>query len=117
MPDQYAGSIAASTHSFDATTRPLDTVKDNIISTAVTTLVSNLGIFEKLDNEPELTLTGYFSHPPLSTKEETVRYIKDHCGWELKVSPDPQKIPPPTRDELLLLRTFDPYRYFIGDSV
>ncbi|OGW12105.1 MAG: hypothetical protein A3G93_07160 [Nitrospinae bacterium RIFCSPLOWO2_12_FULL_45_22] len=83
----------------------------------VTTLVSNLGIFEKLDNEPELTLTGYFSHPPLSTKEETVRYIKDHCGWELKVSPDPQKIPPPTRDELLLLRTFDPYRYFIGDSV
>jgi acyl CoA:acetate/3-ketoacid CoA transferase beta subunit len=81
----------------------------------VTTLVSTLGIFEKLDNEQEFTLTGYFYHPSGLTKEEKVSYIKDNCGWELKVFPELQEIPQPTRDELLLLRIFDPYRYFIAD--
>jgi acyl CoA:acetate/3-ketoacid CoA transferase alpha subunit/acyl CoA:acetate/3-ketoacid CoA transferase beta subunit len=80
----------------------------------VTTLVSNLGIFEKLGDDQEFTLTGLLPNLPCSSLEEKVRYVKDHCGWELRVVPEPQEIAPPTQKELLLLRIFDPYRYFIG---
>jgi hypothetical protein len=36
-----------------------------------------------------------------------------HCGWPLKIAPDPAPIPPPTSEELRLLRIFDPQRFYL----
>lgn len=80
----------------------------------VRTLVSTLGVLEKIGDDEEFTLVGYFPNPRLSTVEEKVRYIKENCGWELKVSPQIQEVEPPTLDELKLLRLFDPRRFFLG---
>ncbi|MDY6853974.1 MAG: CoA-transferase [Thermodesulfobacteriota bacterium] len=49
----------------------------------VSTLISDMGIFEKLDGE-ELILTGYF---PTSNYEKDIKSIKESCGWNLKLSP------------------------------
>jgi len=81
----------------------------------VTTLVSQWGIFEKRGEGRELILTAVLPNLPHSTKEEKIRFIKENCGWELKVAPEPGEIPPPTEKELLLLRIFDPQRHFLGE--
>jgi acyl CoA:acetate/3-ketoacid CoA transferase beta subunit len=73
----------------------------------VRTVISTLGIFEKLDGE-ELMLTGYF---PNSEHGSPVDYIKENCGWDLKVWPQVTEIPAPSIDELLRLRLLDPRGY------
>lgn len=80
----------------------------------VKTLVSTLGVFEKLGEDEEFTLTGYLPNPEFSTPEEHIRHIKENCSWELKVCDRPQQVLPPTAEELKLLRIFDPNRYFLG---
>jgi acyl CoA:acetate/3-ketoacid CoA transferase beta subunit len=76
-------------------------------------VVTDLGIFEKLEGEETLTLTAYF---PIEGREaeEAVREIESRCGWELKVSPQLKRVDPPTQDELRDVRIFDPRRYFLG---
>jgi len=81
--------------------------------TKVRALVSTMGVFEKLNDDKEFTLTKYFEHPDLSSTDEIIRNIKDNCGWDLKVAGEPKKLSPPTRDELRLLRVFDPNRYYL----
>ena len=80
----------------------------------VKTLVSTLGLFEKIGAGREFTLTGYFRNPRFTTPEDHIRHIKDNCSWNLKVSPHPREIPPPNLEELILLRMFDPRRYYLG---
>ncbi|MFC1940443.1 CoA-transferase, partial [Chloroflexota bacterium] len=46
----------------------------------VKTLVSSMGVFEKLDGDEEFTLTKYFTSPTFPSKEEAVRSIKENCG-------------------------------------
>ncbi|MDH4264958.1 MAG: hypothetical protein OEW45_04910 [Deltaproteobacteria bacterium] len=79
----------------------------------VKTLVSTMGVFEKLDGDEEFTLTKYFSDRDVSSTEGIVRKIKENCGWKLKVAREPTAVPPPTLDELRLLRIFDPQKYYI----
>ncbi|MDO9515694.1 MAG: hypothetical protein Q7J01_06300, partial [Syntrophales bacterium] len=79
----------------------------------VRALVSNMGVFEKMGDDEEFTLTIYFERPGFSSTEEVVRNIKDNCGWALKVAEELKKLSPPTRDELRLLRVFDPNRYYL----
>jgi len=67
------------------------------------TVVSDRGIFEKIDGE-ELILTGYLVEPDQSEQRDTVRKIIENCGWELKVHTELTKIEPPTVSELALLR-------------
>ena len=74
----------------------------------VRTVVSNKGVFEKIDNSNELILTGYFADPSVSDQSDIVRTIKDDCGWELKVYSKLKKIKPPNLSELALLRLLDP---------
>ena len=71
----------------------------------ITTLISDLGIFEKPAPDKEFVLTAYFPKP--GGKEDTLRHIKQQCGWELKVSPDVKQVDPPTQEELILLRLLD----------
>ena len=80
--------------------------------TRVGCVVSTMGRFEKRGGET-LLLTGYFRRPGAS-RDERVREIQQHCGWDLRVADDLAELAPPTPDELALLRVFDPERFFLG---
>ncbi|PIU60964.1 MAG: hypothetical protein COS84_11705 [Armatimonadetes bacterium CG07_land_8_20_14_0_80_40_9] len=82
------------------------------IGNNVSILVSHLGVFEKI--EGELTLSGYFPSSKFSSPKEIIDNIKSKCSWELKVSKNLEEVPPPTEEELRLLRLFDPRQSFIG---
>ena len=73
--------------------------------TKVTTLITEEGIFEKEGSE--FVLTEYFPRRGIS-HDERIRQIALTCGWELKVSPQVKEVPPPTDEELNLLRFLDP---------
>ena len=81
---------------------------------SVKTLISTMGIFEKLGSDNEFTLTQFFPDPEVSGHQKTVGKIKQKCGWELKVSNNVTEVTPPTQKELEILRLFDPREYFIG---
>lgn len=72
-------------------------------------LATDRGVFEKIDGE--LTLTAYFPQDGMS-KEEAVNKIKEDCSWDLKVSENLIEEPLPEREELLLVRIFDPKKQF-----
>ncbi|MFH1243224.1 MAG: CoA-transferase [Pseudomonadota bacterium] len=80
----------------------------------VSTLISTLGVFEKQEEGKELVLTGLFPNPKCRGEEETVQHIKEQCGWELKVAKELVWINPPSLEELMLIRIFDPERKFLG---
>ena len=78
----------------------------------VRTLVTDMGVYEKLPGEEGLVLTAYF--PALGCDErEAVEKIRENCGWELRVADDLRQVEPPGRDELYDVRIFDPRRYFL----
>ena len=79
----------------------------------VKTLISSMGIFEKLGNDNEFTLTQYFPDPVLSSSQKIIEKIRHNCGWDLKISEDLNEVPPPIQKELEILRLFDPKGYFI----
>jgi len=81
----------------------------------VRALVSTLGLFEKIADEKEFTLTGIIQDGKSST-EETVRTIKAQCAWDLKMASALKTISLPTGEELALLRLFDPQKYFLTES-
>ena len=81
----------------------------------VRALVSTLGLFEKIADEKEFTLTGVIQDGKSST-EETVRTIKAQCAWDLKMASALKTISLPTGEELALLRLFDPQKYFLTES-
>ncbi len=75
-------------------------------------VVSTMGRFEKRGGT-EFVLTGYFGAEGLD-KEEAIAEIKARCGWDLKVADDIEELAPPTEEETMLLRIFDPNNYFLG---
>ena len=77
-------------------------------------LISNKGIFEKLEGDKEFTLTGYFSDNQFTAEEEIIKDIKNNCGWMLKVSSELEQISSPLFEELAILRLLDPDRHFRG---
>jgi len=78
----------------------------------VTCVLSTMGRFEKRGGE-RLILTGYYRSAG-RTRDEIVGKIKERCGWPLAVAEDLEDLPPPTSEELALLRVFDPERFFLG---
>ncbi len=82
--------------------------------TKVTTVVSQLGMFEKDFGNNELTLTGYFPIKSAKSEEDCVRAIKEACGWDLAVRSTLEVLPLPSAEDLRLLRSFDPKRLFLG---
>ncbi len=82
---------------------------------AAKTLVSTLGVFEKLGQDREFTLRAYFEDQLPQEKERAIRTIQEQCGWDLRVIDDPQGFPPPDVKDLTTLRMFDPDRYFLRD--
>ncbi|MDI6755084.1 MAG: CoA-transferase [Thermodesulfobacteriota bacterium] len=80
----------------------------------VRTLVSTLGLFEKINDQKEFTLTGIIQDGN-SSPEEIVRSIKSQCGWDLKIASSLKTIDLPTSEELTLLRLFDPQKFFLTE--
>ncbi len=79
--------------------------------TRVSTLITNEGIYMK--DGLEFMLKGYFPRPELPEKKKRIEEISSTCGWDLDVSPQLEKLSPPTLKELRLLRSFDPDGVFI----
>ncbi|MFQ5871181.1 MAG: CoA-transferase subunit beta [Candidatus Geothermarchaeales archaeon] len=70
-------------------------------------VVSTLGVLG-FDEAGEMYLESY--HPGSSARE-----VKENTGWNLKVSPDVGETPPPTGEELQILREeLDPKGIFLG---
>jgi acyl CoA:acetate/3-ketoacid CoA transferase alpha subunit/acyl CoA:acetate/3-ketoacid CoA transferase beta subunit len=77
----------------------------------VTAVVSDLGVYEKVEEHGELVLTRVHAGRP---QAERVLAAREACGWELAVAPGLERIEPPSLEELRLVRLFDPRRYFLG---
>lgn len=80
----------------------------------VKTLVTDVGVFEKIGDKETFTLTAYIPSKANQKAEEAVAEIKEKVGWELDVAPNLKKTELPTKEELTLLRLFDPKRFFTG---
>jgi len=80
----------------------------------VTTLVTDVGVFEKIGGDETFTLTAYIPSEPKQTAEEAIAAIRNKVGWDLKVSPDLKEAQPAAREEVTLLRLFDPKGFFIS---
>jgi len=78
----------------------------------VMTLVTDVGILEKIDGEQTFTLTTYIPSKPEQTIEEAIAEVKNKVGWELKVSSTLKKAQPVDKDEVTLLRLFDPKGFY-----
>ena len=79
----------------------------------IKTLVTDLGVFRKMEGEETFTVTKVFTHPS-QRKEDRLREIKESCGWDVKVADVLEEVLPPTPEELSILRSLDPERFFIG---
>ena len=79
----------------------------------VTTLVTDVGVFEKIDDGAAFTLTSYIPSRPGQMATEAVAEMKERVGWELKVSPDLREAPSVAREEVTLLRLFDPKGFYM----
>jgi len=71
-------------------------------------IITNMGV---MDFEPESKRMRVISYNP----GYSVKDIQDNSGFELLKAPDIVETPPPTDEELRILREeVDPYRYIIG---
>lgn len=75
-------------------------------------VLSTMGRFEKRGGE-RLILTGYYRSAGRG-RDDVINKIRERCGWNLEVADDLEELPPPTPEELALLRVFDPERFFLG---
>ena len=82
--------------------------------TAVTTVISQFGIFEKEHGAGELQLCAYFPQKDARSGEDSVRAIREQCGWNLAIRPELKVLSFPTPEDLTWMRCFDPRRLFLG---
>jgi acyl CoA:acetate/3-ketoacid CoA transferase alpha subunit/acyl CoA:acetate/3-ketoacid CoA transferase beta subunit len=76
----------------------------------VSAVATDLGLLEKAGGD-ELELTAVTSGPaPLRERIEVARAA---CGWGLEVADSVAELPPPTAEELLALRSWDPHGWFL----
>jgi len=80
----------------------------------VKTLVTDIGIFEKIGDKETFSLTSYIPSKTEQKTEDAISQIKQKVGWELDIAPNLKKAEPPTKEELTLLRLFDPRGFYIG---
>jgi len=97
-----------------------DRVVDNVSyvtcpGNRVQTLVTSMGVFRKLGDDEEFTLTGCFPDQNSPAMDARVREIKASCGWDLKIAADVAEVAPPAKEELLWLRLLDAHGTLAGD--
>ncbi len=74
-------------------------------------VVTDRAVFEKIDDE--LVLTKIFAEAGENTGK-ALSVIKQNMGWNPKVSENLQRLDEPKAEEIMMLRYFDPDKYFIG---
>jgi acyl CoA:acetate/3-ketoacid CoA transferase alpha subunit/acyl CoA:acetate/3-ketoacid CoA transferase beta subunit len=74
-------------------------------------VVTDRAVFEK--EEDELILKKVYVEPG-ENKEDALSVIRENMGWNPKISDNLMIIDEPRREEILMLRCFDPDRYFLG---
>jgi len=74
----------------------------------VSALITRLGVFEKRGDE--LCLTALFPGGP--GREAGLQRIKERTGWEVRVAEDLVELPPPSEEELALVRALDPQGFY-----
>jgi acyl CoA:acetate/3-ketoacid CoA transferase alpha subunit/acyl CoA:acetate/3-ketoacid CoA transferase beta subunit len=79
----------------------------------VSTLVTDLGVFEKRDGQ--LVLTCY-QRADGEDAQRRVESIRARCGWPLTVADDLRPCDPPAAADLLRLRLYDPRGDFLGHT-
>jgi hypothetical protein len=65
-----------------------------------------MGIFRKVGDDKEFTLTTCIPSVQLTTVDEQARAVRERCNWDLKIADDLTELSPPTAEELLWLRLF-----------
>lgn len=81
-------------------------VKDGLRGGGPDVVISTMGVY-RFDEEGEMYLDTY--HPSF-----TIDQIKEDTGWKLRVSSKIRPTPPPTREEVKLLREeIDPHGLFL----
>lgn len=78
----------------------------------VTAVVSQWGVYRRLEPGGEFALAAYYDDPADPGVEAGVRRARERCGWDLRVFPDPRPLPPPDPALVRRLRLFDPEGYF-----
>ena len=71
-------------------------------------VITTLGVLRFDPASCEMTLST--THPGV-----TVDQVCENTGWTLKVADDQAETPPPTAEELEMIRRFDPQGYWSGD--
>ena len=79
----------------------------------IRTLVTTMGVYEKIEGSDEFTLTGVIPDAEHADRESLVRRAKDNCGWDLKVAPEVSIAPTPDPEDLAVLRLWDPKGQFL----
>jgi len=77
----------------------------------IKTIVTDMGIFTRMNDK--FILKTYLPYLKSISGEEAVKRIRNNCGWEFGVSPNIKEESPPCLEELLMLRAFDPEKFFI----
>ncbi len=76
----------------------------------VRTVVTDLGVLEKLDGELVLTAVA----PGTASEEARVRDARERCGWDLAVARELRTLPDVTIGDALPLRDHDRHGWFLG---
>jgi acyl CoA:acetate/3-ketoacid CoA transferase alpha subunit/acyl CoA:acetate/3-ketoacid CoA transferase beta subunit len=79
----------------------------------VMTVVTNIGVMEKLSQDKEFTLTQVCPQKPGASDADIVKQAIDNCGWKLNVASKVGRLLPPTAEELATLRLLDPEGAYI----
>lgn len=77
-------------------------------------LVSDMGIFQKLDGDEDFTLVACLPGSDGTGLDEKVRKVRENCGWDLKIADRIVELPMPREKELFLIRSFDPERSILN---
>ncbi|MYV97781.1 CoA-transferase [Streptomyces sp. SID3343] len=76
----------------------------------VTTVVTDLGVLSKEDGELVLTHVA----PGPRSQAHRIARVREHCGWDVTVSPLLRELREVTASDVEELRSFDPQGYFLG---
>ncbi len=77
----------------------------------VTTVVSDMGIFEK-DENGEFVFTRYPYKKGMEV-ESHIRTVKEKTGWDVKISRELKKLSYPSPETLVAMRLYDPKNAFL----
>jgi acyl CoA:acetate/3-ketoacid CoA transferase beta subunit len=77
----------------------------------VTKVVTEDAVFEKVQGE--MVLTKYYPRSDLP-QDRTIAELSKKTSWKLEPAEKLEKMKNPTKEEVQLLRLFDPDRFFLG---